>query len=369
MSKGTPETTNTVDVPDAFKPYIFGNTGSTNEQGQTYWEGGTVGGGYYLAPGYYGEGSEIPTEGEEGYIGGILPKANEVFQGGGFAPNNQIGEGLQTGIDTANQGIADLQGLNAQTQQLYSQFANMDLVNDDVTQGLIDRSTRDLTKQLNEGIIPANEDSALSAGQFGSSRHGIADGVATSNAQSAIADTTASILGQARGQQLDAQNAAMQFSPQLAQQLGMPGQQSLGIGQLLQEFENASATSEADNLKGYTDLLAKLIPGSNTTSSTDDPNQSTRDAAGMAMAAYALYAMSDRRLKTDIEHTHTSNGIKFYRWTWNEIANRKGLIGKSTGVLAHEIKELLPNAVYEHEDYLRVDYRQVHQFIKDAEHA
>ena len=73
---------------------------------------------------------------------------------------------------------------------------------------------------------------------------------------------------------------------------------------------------------------------------------------------------SDINLKENIKHEITlPNGIPIYSWTWNELATQKfGRKGSSSGVLAQEILEIIPNAVQEVDGYLVVDYEQVYNY-------
>lgn len=72
--------------------------------------------------------------------------------------------------------------------------------------------------------------------------------------------------------------------------------------------------------------------------------------------------LSDIRLKTNIKLTgKTSTGIKLYTWEWNSKAKELGLDwGPTTGVMAQEIKDIIPEAVLMGNDgYYRVDYSKV----------
>jgi hypothetical protein len=59
-----------------------------------------------------------------------------------------------------------------------------------------------------------------------------------------------------------------------------------------------------------------------------------------------LLAMSDIRLKANIRHLRDVEGLGVYRWDWNEAANALGLHGTSDGFLAHQVYDLVPDAVH-----------------------
>lgn len=78
----------------------------------------------------------------------------------------------------------------------------------------------------------------------------------------------------------------------------------------------------------------------------------------LAGLAIGLLALSDIRLKTDIEKVGELNGQNIYEWEWNETANKKGLFGKAVGLIAQEVQRIMPAAVHVRPDgYLMVDYR------------
>ncbi len=70
---------------------------------------------------------------------------------------------------------------------------------------------------------------------------------------------------------------------------------------------------------------------------------------------------SDKRLKNNIIKINNSNDVinnlNGYTYDWDE---KSGKIGKGTGIIAQEVKELIPSAVRENQDgYLSVDYVQL----------
>ena len=81
-------------------------------------------------------------------------------------------------------------------------------------------------------------------------------------------------------------------------------------------------------------------------------------AGTTAGANAALLAMSDVRIKQNIQHVDTlSNGIKVDTWEWNELAPEPAPGGTVKGVIAQEILEQFPEAVLTHDSgYLMVDY-------------
>lgn len=82
----------------------------------------------------------------------------------------------------------------------------------------------------------------------------------------------------------------------------------------------------------------------------------------------ATVASSDRRLKKNIQHIDTVNGVKFYTWEWNEIADQIGVSGdRNVGVIAQELEAIYPELVIEGSDgYLRVNYGGLAAKLQEA---
>ena len=74
-----------------------------------------------------------------------------------------------------------------------------------------------------------------------------------------------------------------------------------------------------------------------------------------------LLPFSDVRLKENIQHYDTLNGVNFYTWDWNEEGKKNAASQyPSFGVLAQEIKKTHPAAVVVGDDgYLRVNYGMI----------
>lgn len=103
--------------------------------------------------------------------------------------------------------------------------------------------------------------------------------------------------------------------------------------------------------------MQQAIDGNQAASDQRSSQRRSRNTqvAGMALG---LLAMSDVRLKTDIEKIGELNGQNIYEWKWNETANKKGLFGKAIGVIAQEVQKLMPQAIHKTNDgFLMVDYK------------
>lgn len=82
--------------------------------------------------------------------------------------------------------------------------------------------------------------------------------------------------------------------------------------------------------------------------------------AGISDTAKLAAGFSDRSLKKNIKKIGVSSkGFNLFSWEWNDIAASLGLFGESTGVIAQEVKETMPEAVGYSNGYLYVNYSMV----------
>lgn len=74
---------------------------------------------------------------------------------------------------------------------------------------------------------------------------------------------------------------------------------------------------------------------------------------------------SDTRLKENIEHYDTVDGVNYYTWDWNDKGKELGADQHpSIGVLAQEVLKTHPHAVTQGEDgYLRVNYGMINNEV------
>ena len=65
---------------------------------------------------------------------------------------------------------------------------------------------------------------------------------------------------------------------------------------------------------------------------------------------------SDSRLKKNIRKIGERFGFNWYEWEWNDKASELGLIGRSQGVIAQEVRGSRPDLVDESCGFLTVNY-------------
>ena len=81
--------------------------------------------------------------------------------------------------------------------------------------------------------------------------------------------------------------------------------------------------------------------------------------AGLGVQGYDAYKSSDIRLKTDIQYQEMRNGLPWYTWKWNDLAEQIGLTGSNEGVLAHQVYEVFPEAVTVINGFIAVNYEKL----------
>ncbi|QZA71256.1 intamolecular chaperon [Pseudomonas phage AH02] len=132
------------------------------------------------------------------------------------------------------------------------------------------------------------------------------------------------------------------------------GNQLSGLQGLSQLPSNAN--NIASMMAGIGQTNAQGIIGSAQSSAASSQN-SMNNALGMGqLALTGLSLFSDRRLKDNLQLIGRQGVHYIYTWTWNKEAEKLGLTGDSSGVIAQQVEETHPEAVTEVNGYKRVDY-------------
>lgn len=149
----------------------------------------------------------------------------------------------------------------------------------------------------------------------------------------------------------------------LAAQAGVGGerqglQQSIIDRELLPDFDTARNVDLAR--MGRLQSLASGVPFQTSSSTQNQPFFSNSGAqtmgglmglASLGIKAAPLFMGSDIRLKENIEKVGTTvHGLSLYEF------NYKGGPTRFRGVMAHEVEEVMPEAVHMDGDYMTVDY-------------
>ena len=253
-------------------------------------------------------------------VPGLLPSAGNLFANGpGFyTPQNstqQTGQNMALGFANnfgsmyspyMSSGKAGLTGMGGNTDAnnaMRFQLNAPDIKNNPYLGSYMDAATRPLQQQLDMQTMPGIRASYGDAGQYGSSRQGVAEGVAQGLTNQAIGDTRAQIANQAYGQglsaqasalgqSLDQQSKAMALYPQLMQAGLTPSNIYSSVGNTQQQDANSRQTDPYNVLNWYNGVLNPIAG----LGGTQKVNQSgsgsmAQNIAGGAMDLAALFAL------------------------------------------------------------------------------
>ncbi|QGH73595.1 MAG: hypothetical protein [Siphoviridae sp. ct7UA22] len=192
--------------------------------------------------------------------------ASDMFKSGGFAPvvgmSNATKQGLESNLALADNFDKNIAG-NAQNS--YLSLLNSNLVNSAELQSAIGAATSPVQQQLERYQVPMTQDAAMSAGQFGSSRQGIAEGLARSDANQQMANIGSQMSWQALQQdQQNKQFANANLGNWMAS-MQIPANLRTMVGGVQEGYQQEAANAPAQNLLQFMQILQAMNPGSNST--------------------------------------------------------------------------------------------------------
>lgn len=176
--------------------------------------------------------TQTPWSGLQPYLtgtGGLFPEAQRLYEQGpsqffpgqtyaGFDPLQQ--QSQQMGVDYATSGLG---GLLAPTMQSFQNVVSGGLMSPE-SNPYLQQNIQNMASQVRENLalsgIPQNAAGAQAAGQYGSSRHGLADYLTRKNANEIIARNTNDMLMGGYNTGLNAMMQGFGQAPQMAN-LGM----------------------------------------------------------------------------------------------------------------------------------------------------
>lgn len=237
------------------------------------------------------------------YLKAFAAQTPQRYQGStiaGFNPNQTAGQGMV--LDAANnmQGVADAA---AGANKFITSGNFWDPKYNTALQGTIDATTRPIVQAYQEQALPAIRNEAVGTGNFGSSRQGVAEGIATRGMLNAVGDTTAKTTEDLYGKNLTAQLQAMGLAPTIQGALQAPGQAVSSVGDVQQSMDQAKLNELVQNFFADTggldyakarDILSMMgaMPGSTTVSTGSVPQQNmAMSTLGGAASGAALGSM------------------------------------------------------------------------------
>lgn len=166
-----------------------------------------------------------------------VPKRYQGDTVANFDPSQTAGQEMALKAAGAQQGIAD-----SSAGALNKVFTDLWSPDTPEVQATIAASTRPITQNLMETVLPGLRSEAVGSGNFGSSRQGIAEGLASGRASQAIGDTASKITTDLYKTNVDATLKALGLTPTIQQAQLAPGITTSGVGDVRQ----AQAQKELD---------------------------------------------------------------------------------------------------------------------------
>jgi hypothetical protein len=219
------------------------------------------------------------------------------YQGTGIAGFDPAQVAGQTGALQSAGVQTDLARGGAGTSNYWMSPQALDVNNNPTIQGMLDRNARSVNTALTETALPAIRDSAERTGNFGSSRQGVAEGVATGKASQALADANAQTLSNAYNTNVESQLKALGLLPQTIGSQTSGDLTTSAVGDTRQALEQAKLNEQIGNFnydqlapflqsKEILSLLTGLPGGTNvSTASTPQKNPLTGALGGAATGA------------------------------------------------------------------------------------
>lgn len=276
-------------------------------------------------------------------------------------------------------------GLAPTYNQLFGQ--DLALATGDITQDPLHLArTQDIAnraRQLTERDKLLAQQQAIDAGQFGLGSTALREFEA--NQQIRREDLAQKQLSQSLGEAEARRVAALGRVPGMAtnalQALMTPATLQEAIGRDVEARQAASqqdaarlAQQDQEARRAQLITMANLFGGLAGLGSATQMQQTMKGTGGqvvpggpspfsqIAGAVGAIAPMfSDIRLKSKIKYIgKLANGIKFYKWSWNKKGRKLAGNQPEYGVIAQQVREIMPNAVVRGKDgYLQVDYSKV----------
>lgn len=220
------------------------------------------------------------------YFNTAMQGATDIYNKGGFSPLVGMSDETKLGLET-NLGLADNIESNVlpNAQTSFLSLLNSNLVGSGELQGAIEAATSPIMQQLERYAVPQTQDAALAAGQFGSSRQGVAEGLARSDANDQMSRVGAQMSWNAVQQdQQNKQFANSNLNSFLAA-LQTPANLRTNVGGIKEGYQQEQANAPMQNLMRYFQLIQSMNPGSNSTTTQVDKMSTFQKLAALGSLA------------------------------------------------------------------------------------
>lgn len=181
------------------------------------------------------------------------PKLPGYSQIAGFNPNQTAAQNMLLG-----QVVPGQQEFAGNIQDANQFLLSPDILDPNTNPALaqwMQAATRPLEQSLMETVLPGVRGEAITAGQFGGSRQGIAEGLATGRTMQAMGDVSANIANQGYQSGLDAMARGLALSPQTMQAMAQPALTQGAVGDVQRNMEQMLLQEQ-----WYKDMYAQMAP-------------------------------------------------------------------------------------------------------------
>lgn len=147
--------------------------------------------------------------------------------------------------------------------------------------GAVDAATRPITQTYLETALPAIRGEAVTTGNFGGSRQGVAEGIASGRMSQAVGDTSAKVVNDNYQTNINAQLKALGLLPTVQAAQLAPATTTSGVGDVRQALDQANLNSDVagfnyDQMAPFLqskEIMSLLtgIPGATTVSTATQP--------------------------------------------------------------------------------------------------
>lgn len=211
-----------------------------------------------------------------------------------FNANQVSGQNQVLGATGAQQTLADN---SARANNFFTSGNIWDPSANPALAGAVDAAVRPIYDNLDERVLPGIRGEAVQSGNFGSSRQGIAEGLATREASRAAGDTASKLVQSQYDTNVNAQLKAMGLVPTIQGAQTVPGTTTSGVGDVQQAYSQALLNQDVNNFNfdqmapflQSKEIMALLqgLPGGTTVSTANNPtaNPMTQALGGAATGA------------------------------------------------------------------------------------
>lgn len=224
-----------------------GAAGAAQAAGQLIGGGGGGGGNTFISP------DQLP------YLQDLFQRAQDFSNQGTFIGLNPLQQQAQQNALTTAANLSPFINQSQQGLGFLTSGAVLDPSTNPYLAQTAQAAVRPIFENLSQNILPSIRGNAAQAGQVGSSRQGIAEGLAAQGALRSAGDISSNIYSQGYGQGLGALTQGLGLAPSIAQLGFLPSQVQAQIGAENRALSQEQILDPFTQLQRYQSLLGGPI--------------------------------------------------------------------------------------------------------------